>query len=290
MVLSGRGFGGREGEHEANNHCIRQSNGLVFAYLGRTSDSPLPMHKQAYKKPPVVEVICELSFEGSQGKPPWSAEIAKTFLQRAVPEQLQLEVLPEKVEFTPEGFRFQEIARMRAREKSGGCAVQVGNDFLACHVLRTKEPYSFAKLCELVDKVLPIYYEVFCPNRVVRMGLWYVDFITIPEPNPSLDDYFRIGVRLPRPDATVTTFDFRVVLDLDTATHKKFLDLHVQDASASAQDGCKFRIDWHLVEDLAEETSVRTWLGNANDVLYSWFEESLTPKCLKLFEPIGEGE
>ena len=247
------------------------------------------MCAQNYRNPPVIEVICELGFEGSQTKPPWSGDIGRKFLRKVVPSQEQVEVLPESLEFTPEGIRFKDVARMRIRDKNGRYAVQVGRDFLACHLLRHDEPYEFGHVVEHVLAVLPVYTEFFEPARVNRMGLWYVDQIKIPGTGFRLEDYFNLGVKLPGNIVTISCFDVRVVISLRDEPSNRVLDLHVQDIGGDPEEHARFRLDWHLVEDLTTDIQVTDWLQAAHKELNVWFEESLTPRCRALFGPVKGG-
>ncbi len=245
-----------------------------------------------YQNPPVVEVIAEFTFEGSELKPPWSEAVGRTFLKRVVPDAHALEELAEqRLEFTREGPSLGQrvVHKMRARNRTNGRVVQIGSDFVACHILRQNQAYDFGNLLALVSEVLLAYHEEFQPVRLRRMGLWYVDIIEIPQRQINLEKYFNVGIKLPGTDVSVNRFDFRVLINPD-ADPRKILDLHMQDVKPVEADICKFRFDWHLVEDLDRQVEAAEWLGDARRQLETWFELALTQECKELFRPVQGGE
>ena len=241
--------------------------------------------------PPVVEVIAEVVFQSSSSKRPWSGDVAKEALTRIAGPDAKAEVLARQtLEFTEEGRPERistEVLRMRGTYPDRRKGVQVGNDFLACHYLRRGERYDFREMLLLVEDALPKYKEFLEPGPISRLGLWFVDIVNIPARKVDLDEYFRLGIKFPSEirEPTLHGFDVRTVIELER--EGRVLDLHFQDVKIPGLETSRFRVDWHLVEQVVAP-DVTSWLTDAEAELNRWFFTTMAPKAIELFGPQGE--
>ena len=151
-----------------------------------------------YKKPPVIEAVCEFRFEGSQ---PWDWTIPGLVYDRIkseFPKKRQQNVL--EVAMQPgEGKISQEvkagIAKMQFLREDETALVQVGPELLAVNQLR---PYpSWPTFKALILTQLDVYRTVAKPKALKRVGLRYINRIDMPVPDFALEDYFRTLPNLP---------------------------------------------------------------------------------------------
>jgi uncharacterized protein (TIGR04255 family) len=162
----------------------------------------MPEHRQ-YRKPPIQEALCEIRF--SPG-PAWNLTIPGRFyesVKRSYPEppkeRVNLQLAGMEVEHDPNRLpgaprsspaltMSQSEVRVQFSADENRRQVAVGPDVLSVHDLH---PYSgWHQVRPRIEQALQTYRQIAEPIGVKRIGLRYINLITLPGGNLNLDDYF----------------------------------------------------------------------------------------------------
>lgn len=147
-----------------------------------------------YDRPPIVEALVEVYFAGSQ----WDATIPGRFYERVkdrfpnISSQVQFEVT-----LASAGGATGPLTSERAQFRSpdGSRLVQVGRDLLVVNRLR---PYSaFAEWRPDFIAMLTLYRELARPSSFQRVGVRYLNTISLPEQEVELSKYFELYPEVP---------------------------------------------------------------------------------------------
>ncbi len=156
--------------------------------------------RRIYKSPPIEEALCEFRFRPSQE---WDL---------TVPGKLQLQLGTEysgksqeqkvvSFELKAQEGRLPNIsygeglAKVQLRTENGNRMVAIGKDVLSIHILR---PYhdpdhggrsGWEEFKPRIKQALNAYWEVVGPQGVFRVGMRYINKITIPEEAVRVEDY-----------------------------------------------------------------------------------------------------
>lgn len=155
------------------------------------------MSVHQYSNPPILEAVCEVGFvpadEWNISYPWLFYEKVKSIYTGAPKEQklVRLESpstgLPEK-ESSP--FTVVEQSKIQFPLADDTALVAVGPNVLSMHV---KQPYpGWDVFRGRVAEAIKEYKGIANPTGVRKVGLRYINQVTIPEPQPNLADYFTI--------------------------------------------------------------------------------------------------
>lgn len=163
--------------------------------------------RRRYRNPPIEEAICEFRFEPDQD---WNLTIPGK-LQAALGNEYLGKPREQKVMevgFSPSGsqppsIQFGEgIARVQLATENGRRTVGIGQDVLSIHMLR---PYhdpnldsprgsGWTEFYSRIEEALEAYWRVAAPIGVNRVGIRYINRITIPMVPISVDDYLKCAL------------------------------------------------------------------------------------------------
>lgn len=241
-----------------------------------------------YRKPPVMEALCEISFTGSH----WDDTVPGCFYDRIkadFPGKRQVEVFEAEVSLGSAGEADAGIRRLLPRiqflSQKGDRLIQLGRDLLVVNQLR---PYPhFEEWEPVIYSTLEIYRELTKPSSATRLGVRYINRIVIPEMSFAMQKYFMVYPNLPvmmgdTHGAFMVRFEIpsgkrghTVLVTFATASAERageiafLLDLY---DSFQAREG----LPW---EDVPEEARA------AHDSIQKSFEGSITDSLRELFEP-----
>lgn len=246
---------------------------------------------RTYKKPPVVEAVCEFRFEASQ---PWDWTIPGLIYDRIkseFPKKRQQNVL--EVAMQPgEGKISQEvkagIAKMQFLREDETALVQIGPDLLAVNHLR---PYpAWPTFKTLILKQLQIYREVANPKSLKRIGLRYINRIDMRETDFTVEEYFRALPNLPDPVPNIFA-SFMVRIEVPYEDIKSRLTFVFGTPPVKAEKP-SFMLDldmFVLGKDAPQLDQVSDWTEAAHERVEKAFEGTFTDKTRReIFEEVVE--
>jgi len=152
-----------------------------------------------YRKPPVVEALCEIYFAGSN----WDETVPGGFYDRVkdnFPVKRQREIQEAQVAFAGSGEAAASVRRlppwMQFLSEKGDRLIQLARDLLVVNQL---QPYpSFEDWEPVIYSALDVYRDLAQPKGVARLGMRYINRVVIPEPVILMEDYFTVYPHLPR--------------------------------------------------------------------------------------------
>jgi len=151
-----------------------------------------------YRKPPVIEALCELYFAGSE----WDDTVPGRFFESVkndFPVKRQREVQEAQITFA-EGHAAAGVKRLapwiQFLSEKGDRMVQLARDLLVVNQLK---PYpSFEDWEPSIRRSLGIYRELARPKGVARLGVRYINRVVIPGARIQLEKYFTVYPQLPK--------------------------------------------------------------------------------------------
>lgn len=240
-----------------------------------------------FAKPPLIEAACELRFDPSGA---WDLTIPGRLFDKLQPEfperkQLLAVELTVKAADKPE---YRQIENLQFLSKDGKNVVQIREHSVA---LSRLAPYpGWENYSPLVEKVLKSYIALSGEETIARLGLKYVNRISIPQATIEMGDYFdlypHVGKKLPQQHGP---FLLGVVLPGSDETS----DLRIELATAKqeTQDAIvlMFSLDHYTNGTQAiNVANVAEWLEKGHDKIEETFYAVLKEPTLRLFDPLPE--
>ena len=170
------------------------------------------MEPRKYRNPPIEEAVCDLQFApGIEWDPTLPGRMygelkdvygEKPRLQQLVEAQVQGGIEGQSISMS------HKVAKQRVQflGEDGTRIVGVGADQLSVHMLR---PYKgWESFRPQIDEALNAYSRVAEPEGITRIGLRYINKITIKTPHDDLSPYFSIPPRFPEIDSATRLLAF----------------------------------------------------------------------------------
>ena len=246
--------------------------------------------EQRYRKPPVIEALCELYFAGSE----WDDTIPGRFFESVkgdFPVKRQREVQEAQITMG-EGQAAAGVKRLapwiQFRSEKGDRMLQLARDLLVVNQL---QPYpSFEDWEPSIGRSLGIYGELARPKGVARLGVRYINRVVVPGTKLQLENYFTVYPQLPKGLGDVHgAFMVRFEIPPPQNGHSVVVTFASADPG---QDGAQaFLLDIYdtcrpsaplALQDVASE------VAKAHDNVEAAFEGSITDPLRGLFEPEGK--
>jgi uncharacterized protein (TIGR04255 family) len=252
------------------------------------------------KKPPIVEMWVEFSFEPNPNR---SVEPARRFLAEFAGQYPKAEVaqqdtlqfrhvsptqLPEVV------GREVAISHVRISDEPGTRWIHLTPNHLVCNFLRLGDSYpGFKALSEDAVSKLKRFVEVCQPVRIRHAAVHYVDVIDIPLPPAReilLSDYFTLGLDLPsNPFGNQLSYLLRTAVKPGDGTGVLEIQLQNELRGGDAPN-LRFRMDWHKLCTYDKEVDpdrIPADLAAAHASVMRCFRAAFTERTWALFEPEG---
>ncbi len=240
-----------------------------------------------YKKPPVVEALCEFQFMPGQ---PWDLTIPGLIYEKTKND------FPDKQQQVGIGFQFRPTERgveqkaepapprMQFHRKDKTALIQVAPDLLAVNQL---VPYpNWEKFKPVILKNLEIYLSIAKPKGFKRIGLRYINKVKIDSESVELNEYFNfyphVPVELPQ---FHNSFISRVEIPYD-GNDRMLITI----ANASPEgDNVSIVLDLDYITTDIESISLentKKWIEEAHIFIEKAFEGCITDKSREIFEEI----
>lgn len=240
-----------------------------------------------YRKPPVVEALCEMYFQDSE----WDDTLIGQFYERVkseFPRKRQQEIQEAQVRFSTSGEAAAGVRRLPPRMQfltdAGDRMIQLGRDLLVVNQLR---PYRhFEEWVENLCQALKLYQELVAPARLARLGVRYINRVVIPAVTVRMEDYFTVYPEIPEAlGAAHGAFMLRVELPNRSGEHTLLLTFG--SAPPEQPDTTAYLLDLYDVVEPQCEVSVeiiRPIVQIGHDNVIEAFEASITEKLRATFE------
>lgn len=248
----------------------------------------MAIERRIYKNPPIDEALCEFIYVQSGD---WDITTPGKFQERVksrfsgkpleVPTKIADFVKPQE---SPSRFRFP-----KDDDKS---FIAIGQNILSVNVFR---PYcGWEAFKPEIDFALEQYEKVTTPRKIKRIGVRYINFISIPENEISLNDYFtqdsHVPIGFPEPmmsvfhriESTYTGENIRLLYSFGSADK-------VRDDKGKPLPMVSFILDYDLIWEVEEASAVDR--EDAMEIVEDLrtkerevFELSITDKTRELFD------
>lgn len=243
-----------------------------------------------YNNPPVVEVLCEFQFIPIPDQP-WDMtipgllyeKVKDTFTKKKQVVNYAGNIRPNNI-----GGIEQEIQmlppRMQYIRPDNSALIQVSSDLLTVNHLK---PYpTWKEFKPIILTNLNLYKDIAKPKGFNRIGLRYINIVSINEKSESLRDYFNYYPHVP-PTLSDCPETFNVVSEIPYNNSRDRLILTlatVVDHDKPDAFSLLLDIDYIILKpESIPLDNVSDWLENAHSVIEKAFEEIITDKCRKLF-------
>lgn len=252
------------------------------------NDPPRVIPERSYRRPPVVEALCEVYFDDST----WDDTIPGAFYERVkaeFPTRRQREIQEAQIAFGRDtaSAGVQRLPPwMQFLTEKGDLMIQVAENLLVVNQMR---PYPhFEEWVTVVDRALATYREVAQPQKVARVGLRYINRIEIPSSRVELEDYFTIYPRLPETlGNTHGTFLVRVQIPQRDEGHTMLITFGNEVTSGDAQSESVFMLDLYDIATIDAplgDSELQKTIHQAHDNVVMAFEGSITDRLRQTLE------
>lgn len=245
-----------------------------------------------YRKPPVIEALCELYFAGSE----WDDTIPGRFFEsptvkRDFPVKRQREIQEAQITFA-QGQAAAGVRRLppwiQFVSEKGDRMIQLARDLLVVNQLR---PYPrFEDWEPVIYSSLDIYRTLARPKGVARLGVRYINRVVIPEGTVLMEDYFTVYPQLPKAMGEKHGA-FMVRFEIPSAEGKHSVLATFASAPAERPGEQAFLLDIYDIYQPATPLvfeGVRQEVRKAHANVEVAFEGSITDRLRSLFEPEEE--
>lgn len=240
-----------------------------------------------YKKPPLVEALCEFQFIPNQ---PWDWTIPGLIYEKVKNE------FPDKQQQIGIGVQFKPTERgiehviepisstIQFFKKDKTALIQIAPDFLAINQLKPYPTWKGFK--PLILKGFQIYKEIANPKAFRKIRLRYINMIEFNEQQISLEDYFQYYPFIP-PNLPHVQSSFFVRTEFPFEEEKERLILTLATIIPSKPNIISILLDIDYVMATPEYIAlneISEWLEKAHERVEAAFEASITDKARIIFE------
>lgn len=243
--------------------------------------------RRKYRRPPIVEALCELYFEGSE----WDDTVPGRFYEQIktdFPIKRQREIQEAQVMLSTAGEASAGVKRlppwMQFVASDENRLIQIGQDVLVINQLR---PYPhFEEWEPLIYSSLETYRRLANPKGIARLGLRYINRVVIPHTKFLMEDYFTVYPQLPKAMGD-THGRFMIRVDLPSQKGGHGVLITFGSAPAEKAGGIAHLLDLYDIfkpEQSLAFDAVNAQVKIAHENIETAFEGSITDKLRALFE------
>lgn len=246
---------------------------------------------KTYKTPPLLEAVCELRFGA---KTPFSEAQIKAFHSKIKAQfpvskkgkvhSLELKIEANKAPSKDKSFKegFYEFDQFLSEDEK--YSVQLDGGRVSIHRIR---PYtSWTEFFPLIKAVYSSYVETFSPEKVLRIGIRFVNEVAAPSEGFSFTDYFNIKASLPSlAENNQKSLFVGSVFEQEGGRDA----IKVQFVEKQSLESVPNRVfvldfDYFLANPVIEFSGIEEWLQKAHTNLEAVFEGVITDKARALFD------
>lgn len=237
------------------------------------------MHHQ-YANSPLTEAVCEVRFRSDVG---WDDATAN-----AIYESLSSEFsrqITSSARFVAEDHNVEETLQFWREGDEDGVVILSPNALS----VTLFQPYpGWDQFKELVIRVYDAYLQIAQPNGILRIGLRYINEITIPATDEAVDifSYFRIGIVLEGDQLPTTFRSLSVELNSQHQDGRDVLDLKWRCAPGRGSGPTiELDLDYGLLDhETVGLDDVGPWLEGAHSEVHTVFEGLIRDELRSLFD------
>jgi uncharacterized protein (TIGR04255 family) len=242
--------------------------------------------------PPLIEAICEFRFVPA-GEWDWTLpgrlyeKIGNEFHERSQVKNLQVHIGSKD----PDTQVISGLERVQLKRPDGSAMVQIGPNLLAINHLR---PYpEWHTFMGMILSIYEKYIELIVEPKLARIGLRYINQISLPVGGYKLGDYISLEPQLKGTlERPILGFYLRYEFSYDSP---KGVLIH-QTGIQKTDQGNVLMLDLDFgslqIDQLEEGTipvrsAIESWLNGAHDLVLDCFKESIS---LEFYERLRRGE
>jgi uncharacterized protein (TIGR04255 family) len=249
------------------------------------------LDRKQYKKPPLIEVFCELAFEPIPDVD-WDELLMADFYRRLGKERFPRSRSMQQpagwsTSRTSHRGRHRRFGRLRHRfvSNDGNTTVQVAENLL---VLNQIPPYYGWERFEAdVQLALSIYLDTWPVDGVRQIALHYIDRIDIPDPTFHLEKYFALFPVIPDELVTCPIGNLAMAFEVCGDSDGDILAVAFRQQPSADPSINSFRLQWDYVATTplsANVPRIVDWLRVAHAASSRAFRASITERCESLFQ------
>ena len=239
-----------------------------------------------YRKPPVVEALCEVYFSESE----WNSTLPGKFyskIEQEYPETKELQQVEAAVSVSAaaQGAQFQiRGTRIQFINSDKSRIVQLEKDLIVVNQLR---PYlKFREWQPVINTMIRSYSELAHPRGIKRMGMRYINEIELPPIPLHMQDYFRVYPQLPQ---EMGDEHGRFMVRMNVPPHHDHHELIITFVlkTIKQNEPTHFMLDLYDIiatEELFSLDQLDGLVREAHENIVLAFENSLTQKTKGMFE------
>ncbi len=242
-----------------------------------------------YENPPLIEALCEFRFADSKE---WDLTLPGLFYQEVKDkfpikrEQNAIEMLFElKEQKVPPGVRGKVTPQIQFFNKNETQLTQISPGILSVNQL---EPYSkWSVFKPTILEVLQTYSNVASPSRIARIGLRFINRITM-EKGVNTQSYLQYFPTLPKSIAQEPR-NLLLRTELDFEEENGRLVFTLASTPSPTPKNKSFILDLDFITlDTSDITIENThkWIETAHTIIETVFENSITNDLRVIFEEI----
>lgn len=248
--------------------------------------------KKTYKNPPLMEAVCEFRFVIDTNPSPEQVNLFYQQIKSSFPvakkkkmHQVEFRIEAEKTEEeNKKNFNqnFYEFDLYLSEDEK--YSVQLDRSRVSIH--RVKPYTSWGDFSSLIENVYKTYIKVFSPKAIGRIGVRYINEISVPIENFSFSDYFTIDMSLP---SMKNSKQMSIFLGSVFEQENGVDALKVQFVEKQMREPISLRtfiadFDYFLIKPATINFSeVDKWLEKAHTNLENTFEGIITDTTRELF-------
>jgi uncharacterized protein (TIGR04255 family) len=231
---------------------------------------------------PIVEAICEFRFGGNS---PWDMAIPGLLfgkLEEEYPERKQIRLIQEDLRPGPTGpeRRVEVIDRMQLVAPDQKSLLQVNQNLLTVNRLAPYDKWEAFK--PRIEQALKVYRDIAQPTGLDRIGLRYINRLSIPGDKAVVEDYFNFYPHLQSPLP-------QYMVDFNCFTRLQFDDLPaslnlVLRHDRSVKNAVGVILDLDIYTDAAELDCAIDWVEGAHQRLDDTYRSAITDRTRALLE------
>lgn len=246
---------------------------------------------KTYKNPPLIEAVCEFRFELASECSKKQIDAFYEKLKSDFPmqkkgkiHQLQFKIEPNKTlkenqkTFNQDFHEFEQY--LSSDEKY---SIQLDGERVSIH--RIKPYSSWNEFLPLIQKVAHSYIGSFFPKQLMRIGMRYVNEITLPIDGFSFAEYFTIKASLPSlEESSQKSIFLGSVFERENGRDAiKVQFAEKQSAEVTTNRAFVLDFDYFLVKPNVSFGDIDKWLNKAHTDIENVFEGISTEKTKQLF-------
>lgn len=242
-----------------------------------------------YANPPIIEALCEFRFEPST---PWDMTIPgliykiikDEYPHKEQTKTIEVEVRSVKGELEP---KIMGSEQMRFSREDKAALIQINTNLISVH---HKKPYpTWEVFFPMIKSGFNTYIEVVEPKGINRIGVRYINKITIPSTTFKMEDYFNfiphLGEGLPQEHGP-----FFMGVEISYDAPRDVLRLQLTSAEPEEPGSTTLILDLdYVLRDAGQFNidDVFDWVQTAHDRVESIFEGCITDKLREIFNKQG---